>query len=396
MRIHPVVFPTGAVVATAFATPGGCSGTPTWISDPVPSSIPAGSAASLTLVLHRNGQASVTFDFQDDIKAVSTVAGVAGTSGNSDVAPGLFGAPEGVWSDGKGSLYLTDAGNCTVRQLAVATGALSTIAGAAGACANTDGAGAAARFSTPRAITGDGAGNLFVSDLCAVRRIALAGLAVSTVAGGPCTTPSVAADGVGAAAKFISLAGITTDGTNLYLVDNGDFTVRSMAIASASVTTIAGAHGQKATMDGVGAAARFSNPVGLALDGAGNLFVGDVFAIRRLTLATLNVVTFAGLAGQKGTIDGVGSSALFQGVFGLTADGAGNLWLSDGNAIRKLYTQTAAVVTVAGAAAAPTAAAPPRASSRRPSSPGTQPRARSSSSPTSATTPFASFNRSPP
>ena len=345
--------PTGAVLLSAVATQPNCTGTPTWVSDAFSLTIQSSVATNVTLVLHRNGQASVTFDFQDDVKTVSTVAGSPGLIGSADGIGGnaRFDNPEGAWSDGKGNIFLTDQANCTVRQFAIATGQVTTVAGTAGLCGSLDGTGAAARFSAPRGLTGDGGGNLYVADRCAVRKIALPGYGVTTLAGsGTCATvPPGGFDSTGATATFVNLSGITTDGINVYVADDLDFTVREVTVSTGQVQTLAGSHGNAGTADGTASAARFNSPTGLAFDGANNLVVADKTVVRRLAFPSHAVVsTVAGVVGQTGSTDGIASGALFTGLLGLTEDGNGDILMADGNAIRKLYTQTLAVVTVAG------------------------------------------------
>lgn len=339
--------PTGAVLVTAFAAPGNCQAAPTWLADPVSTTIPAGGVASLTLVLHRNGQAAVVVDFQDDIKTVGTLAGSAGKAGAADgIGPAArFTGPSGVWADGAGNLFVADPYTCTIRQVVIATGAVTTIAGS-GVCSRVDGTGRAAGFAAPDAITGDGAGNLYVAEPCSIRRVTVPAAAVTTLAGGTC---GAAADGVGPAARFLFLTSVATDGASLFLSDSNDCTIRKLNLSSGAVTTIAGAHGVCALTDGAANVGRLSGPDGLALDaGRGLLYFGDFLAVRRLTLSTGALVTLAGVAGVQGARDGIGTGALFFQVAGLALDGAGNVFVSDSTLIRKLYAQTGAVVTIAG------------------------------------------------
>jgi hypothetical protein len=84
------------------------------------------------------------------------------------------------------------------------------------------------------------------------------------------------ADGTGGAARFNGPTGVAADGAgNLYITDTQNHTIRKMIVSSGVVTTIAGAAGVAGGTDGRGAAARFNQPMGVLLDGAGNLFVAD-------------------------------------------------------------------------------------------------------------------------
>src|SRR6185436_6463387 len=117
-------------------------------------------------------------------RAVSTLAGVADLTGdaNGTGTAARFNAPGGVVADGAGNLYVADTGNNTIRKIVIATRAVTTIAGTAGLVGGSDGTGAAARFREPNAIALDGAGNLYVGDgNGTVRQIVIAPGKVSTV-----------------------------------------------------------------------------------------------------------------------------------------------------------------------------------------------------------------------
>ena len=201
------------------------------------------------------------------------------------------------------------------------TGRTSTLAGTASTFVSggfTDGTGAAARFFWPEGITTDGM-NLYVCDTYnnTIRKIVIATGAVTTLAGtaggGPFDSMGSigAADGLGAAASFNMPEGITTDGTNLYVTDSGNDTIRKIVIATGAVTTLAGTVGLAGSTDGLGAAANFSYPVGITSDRT-NLYVSDSGngIIRKVVIATGAVTTLAGTAGPFGSTDGLGAAAI--------------------------------------------------------------------------------------
>jgi sugar lactone lactonase YvrE len=164
---------------------------------------------------------------------VSSFTGVANTpdlvGGSVDGAAtaATFDFPWGITTDGT-NLYVADWGNSyKIRQIVIATGEVSTLAGT-GAVGALDGAGAAATFSEPQGITCDGT-NLYVVDQSnnKIRKIVIATKVVSSLTGAPSTPASVgAADGAGAGATFNAPHGITTDGSSLYVVD--DHTIRKI------------------------------------------------------------------------------------------------------------------------------------------------------------------------
>jgi hypothetical protein len=154
----------------------------------------------------------------------------------------------------------------------IATGVTTTIAGTAGTLGNTDNAtGTLASFYYPSEITTDGT-DLFVTQPVThtIRKVNILTGAVTTVAGAVFSAGTT--DGVGSLARFGSVEGITTDGTNLYVTDNQ--TIRKVEISTATVTTIAGSPGVSGSSDGVGPSGLFNAPVGITADGT-SLYVVD-------------------------------------------------------------------------------------------------------------------------
>ncbi len=281
---------------------------------------------------------------------VTTIAGSAGANGSTDGtgAAARFYHPFGITTDGT-NLYVTDHSNSTIRKIVISTPAVTTIAGSAGANGSTDGTGAAARFYHPFGITTDGT-NLYVTDYgsSTIRKIVISTLAVTTIAGSAGTIGS--ADGTGAAATFNYPTGITTDGTNLYVTDTYNGTIREIKISTGTVTTVAGSAGAIGSADGTGTAATFYYPTGITTDGT-NLYVSDNgnSTIRKIVISTGAVATVAGSAGTIGSVDSTGTAATFNYPIGISTDGT-NLYVTDSgnNRIRKIVISTGAVTTVAG------------------------------------------------
>lgn len=283
--------------------------------------------------------------------AVTTLAGTAWVGGSADgIGPAAsFSMPRGITSDGT-SLYVTESGNNTIRKIVISSGAVTTLAGAPGL---TDGIGTAARFSSPIGMTTDGT-NLFVTDEAnsTIRKIVISTGTVTTFAGSAGLIGST--DGIGAAATFRYPAGITTDGKNLYVADTGNYIIRKIEISTGTVSTLAGTANVFGSADGIGTAASFAHPTGITTDGA-NLFVVDYGSctIRKIVISTGEVSTLAGTANVYGSADGTGAAASFSGPLGITTDGT-NLYVTDSfnNSIRKIVISTGAVTTMAGTAGA--------------------------------------------
>lgn len=189
---------------------------------------------------------------------VTTFAGIAPGSINGTGISAKFRWPPGVTTDGI-NLYVTDRGNSTIRKIVISTDQVSTIAGTAGAFGSADGVGVAVRFNYPFGITTDGT-NLYVADSgnSNIRKIIIADGLVTTIAGTAVIQGS--SDGIGIAAYFNQPMGIATDGTNLYVADSGNNTIRKIVISTGQVSTFAGTAGATGSADGIGASARFNWP----------------------------------------------------------------------------------------------------------------------------------------
>lgn len=253
--------------------------------------------------------------------------------------------------------------NNTLRRFGIATSSLAHLSGKPSvgslSVAPLDGAKDDATFGGPwgMARVGD---EVFVVDGIgqAIRRVRLATGAVTTLAGELGTTGR--SDGTGPYAHFKFFdpstyrigGGITTDGTNLYVADTGNFAIRKIVISTGEVTTLAG--GTLGSENGVGVEAQFIEPTDLAfVDGV--LYVADRGdqTIRRVDVATGKVSAFVGLSTQEGTVDGEGTDARLAGPEHVVADAIGNLYFSESarggkNVLRRIDVATKRVSTFAG------------------------------------------------
>jgi len=139
------------------------------------------------------------------------------------------------------------------------------------------------------------------------------------------------------------LTGITIDSSNnLYVSATGNNTICKITPAGV-VTVIAGLAGSSGSSNGVESAARFNSPWDIDIDAEGNLYVADRGnnLIRKLTNngGVYTVSTIAGLAGSSGSSDGVGSAARFNAPTGLAVDRFGSIFVSDrdNNTIRRVF-----------------------------------------------------------
>jgi sugar lactone lactonase YvrE len=292
----------------------------------------------------------------DSIRQIApsgVVTTLAGSSlGQSDGQGGAarFFAPAGIHVDAGGIAWIADTGNHLIRRMA-ADGTVTTFAGVPQVSGDADGGHGAATFYYPEGITGDLAGNLYIADTGnhAIRKIDPAGT-VTTLAGG--SNGSIGkqgdSDGVGGQASFDHPSGIAVDVVgNLYVADMYNNLIRKVTPAG-SVSTVAGFSPSDATgqRDGHARAARFSSISAIVVTAGGVAYVADGHVIRRIG-PDGTVDTLAGKPGEAGEVDGAGSDARFTFPRALALDKAGNLFVADSTAIRRV-TPAGMVSTVAG------------------------------------------------
>src|ERR1051325_10454962 len=241
----------------------------------------------------------------DGVPTLALFAGDASSLGSLDATgpAARFNGASAVATDSAGNVYVADSGNHTIRKITPA-GVVSTLAGAAGSAGSTDATGAAARFNSPRSVATDNAGNVYVADTGnnTIRSITPTGV-VTTLAGTAGMSGST--DASGAAARFNAPRGIASDAAGtLYVADSGNNTIRKITPTGA-VTTLAGTAGSSGSTDASGAAARFNDPMGIAIDSAANVYVGDTNnnTIRKIT-AGGSVTTIAGTPQMAGFTPG--------------------------------------------------------------------------------------------
>jgi sugar lactone lactonase YvrE len=193
-------------------------------------------------------------------------------------------------------------------------------------------------------LTIDVSGNFYSTDGInnLINKVSPAGV-VTTLAG---SGAAGSANGTGTAASFNNPQGIAVDGTgNIYVGDVGNNLIRKITSAGV-VTTFAGS-GAAGSANGTGTAASFNQPYGIAVDGAGNIYVADAgnYLIRKITPAGV-VTTFAG-SGTSASVDGTGAAASFSQPNSLAIDASGNLYVGDLFQVR-IITPAGVVTTLAG------------------------------------------------
>ena len=211
---------------------------------------------------------------------------------------------------------------------------VTTVAGD-GMPGSSNGSGRQTRFGDPFGVVIDQAGNLYVADggdNNRIRKIAADGSS-STLAG----AIEGYAEGTGTAASFNTPSGMAIDGAgNLYVADTGNNAIRKVTPAGV-VSTVAG-DGLAGYKDGKGAAAQFNGPLAVAVDAAGVLYVADTYNDRIRRVAPNGEVTTIAGSGHTGLADGAAAQAQFDTPGGVAINAKGELFIADSgnNAIRKL------------------------------------------------------------
>lgn len=315
-----------------------------------------GTATFNATVNPRESSTTVWFEWSQDpefdgVNVTTTAGSTPGyQEGNGTAAK--FNQPSGMVTDSGGNTYVADKQNHRIRKIA-ADGTTSTFAGT-GVAGFADGPGATAQFDQPVGLALSASGTLFVTDSNnhRIRAITSAGV-VSSYSG---LGTMGFTDGIATAARFNSPAGLAIDSFGiLYVADSSNHRIRKIA-TDGSVSTLAGS-GVVGSANGLGAAAEFDTPVGIARDSAGFVYVTEAnsHAIRKIA-PDGSTSLFAGNAATSGFVNATGAAARFSNPTGLAVGVNGLLYVADkGNHRIRSVSSAGVVGTVAGSGASGTA-----------------------------------------
>jgi len=244
-------------------------------------------------------------------RSTNTVSTVAGWAWMGNAADGTgpnarFSVISDVVVSGNVA-YVAD--ESAIRTVDLTSGVVTTLAGSLTQSAETDGTGPNARFSRVMGMALGADGNLYVADKTTIRKVVLGTAEVTTIAGNAADSINNTRDGIGTAARFFSPEALRREGRILYVLDGAS--LRTIDLSSMQVTTIVGSATIYEYLDGVGTAARLYRASAIALDGAGSLYIGDAYTVRKVDLATKRVTTLAGYQGLSAHREGIGAAARF-------------------------------------------------------------------------------------
>ena len=281
-------------------------------------------------------------------RVITTVAGDGTVGFSGDNGPATSAQLADPWSvavDSAGNLYIADYGNNRIRK--VSNGVIATVAGnGTRGSLGDNGPATSAQFYGPAGLAVDSLGNLYIADYGNNRIRKVSNGVIATVAGGGA---SLGDNGPATSAQLALPYGIAVDsGGNLYVADWGNNRIRK--VSNGVITTVAGNGTRGFSGDnGLATAAQLANPQGIAVDSAGNLYIADFgnASIRKVSNGIITTVAGNGTPGFSGD-NGPATSAQLYLPYGVAVDSAGNLYIGDSGNNRVRKVSNGVIATVAG------------------------------------------------
>ncbi len=285
---------------------------------------------------------------------ISTIAGNGKLKqwGDGEVAwTAALVAPYGIFSDKGGNLYIADYFGSRIRGIDGKTGIITTVAG--GGLLTTENSPALASLLTiPSAVVTDSAGNLLFAEGPLIRKVDAATKVITTIAGrGDSTAENVPA----ATARLDWIDGIAIDGKdNLFLSLPSQNKIRKIDHATGLIATVAGSGQAGFSGDGGPATmASLDNPVALAVSPSGNIFLADMNNNRVRQVDSKGIITTVAGNGERWSYPllsgGPATQMSLNQPVSLALDSTGNLYVGDGDyRVVRMDAPTGILTTVAG------------------------------------------------
>jgi hypothetical protein len=270
--------------------------------------------------------------------SITTIAGNGLGGGSGDGGPAVNARllePAGLAIDGYGNLFVADSSNQSVRKIDT-NGIITTVA---------------TGLNYPYGVVVDRSGNLFIADTYnyVIRKVDANGT-MTTVAGNG-RSGYLGDGGLATRAELYSPHGVGVDASgNVFIADNGNARIRKVN-TNGIITTVVGNGGATYSGDGGPAtAASLDQPYQVVVDGVGNLWIADAYNNRVRFVGTNGIITTVAGGGTNGLGDGgMATNAGLAWPYGVALDGAGNLYIGDydDNRIRRVDTN-GIITTIAG------------------------------------------------
>jgi len=254
-------------------------------------------------------------------------------------------SPAFLAMDANGNIYVSEPQTNRVDKISAADGKISCFAGnivnTPGAFKGDGGPAVSATLNEPQGLAVDAAGNLFIADLqnYRIRKVFASDGKITTIAG--TGTDAYNGDGGLATAANLSVLDLSLDAAgDIYFTDFAHHCIRKIAVATGLITTIAGTGIEGGSGDGGEAInARLKLPFGIKVAANGDIYVADIgnYVVRKVDGATgiINKIAGTGFTGYSG--DGIHATAYsFSNPYGIALDGAANVYVNDANRIRKI------------------------------------------------------------
>jgi len=303
---------------------------------------------------------------------ITTVAGVpvnnscGGLGGDGGPATqASLGYPHSTVVDAQGNIFISDNAWNRVREVVASTGLITTVAGIpgchpTGGYSGDGGPATSAQLDNPSDLALDSAGNLYIVDSFnhAVREVIARTGVITTIAG----TGTAGYNGEGLPARLAQLSdpnGVAVDHAgNVYIADSNNNRIRKVDATTGLISTVAGTGVGSYNGDGGAAtAAQLNQPFVVRLDAQGALYIADTFnaRVRKVDTTTglISTVAGSGPGGNSGD-GGAATVAQLNAPRGLAVDARGNLFIADtgNNRVREVLASTGVIIAFAGAGGA--------------------------------------------